>query len=52
MSAADLHAHLQTGATHICMCWRVERRDGIAFGFTDHDRSLQFDGMRFVPQGG
>lgn len=52
MSAAGLHAHLKSGATHTCLCWSVTRRDGIAYGFTDHDRSLRFDGMTFVPQGG
>lgn len=52
MSAADLHAHLQTGATQTCLCWSVTRRDGVAYGFTDHDRSLTFEGMTFVPQGG
>ncbi len=52
MSTADLHAHLQTGTTHTCLCWSVTRRDGVAFGFTDHDRSLTFDRMVFQPQGG
>ena len=52
MSAADLHAHLKTGTTHTCLCWSVTRRDGVAFGFTDHDRSLTFEGMTFQPQGG
>lgn len=52
MSAAGLHAHLKSGATHTCLCWSVTRRDGVAYGFTDHDRSLRFDGMTFVPQGG
>ena len=52
MSAADLQTHLRTGTTHTCMCWSVTRRDGVAFGFTDHDRTLHFDDMSFVPQGG
>jgi uncharacterized phage protein (TIGR02218 family) len=34
------------------MCWSVKRRDGVIFGFTDHDRPLAFEGMAFVPQGG
>ncbi len=32
---------LETVATF----WRVERRDGIALGFTTHDRDLWFDGL-------
>ena len=41
---AALDAHLATGATTLCWCWRLTRRDGIRFGFTDHDRDVVFDG--------
>ncbi len=44
---APLQAHLDTGATTLAWCWRVTRNDGIAFGFTDHDRDLVFDGTAF-----
>jgi len=47
-----LHDHLKTGVTHTCLCWSVTRRDGVCFGFTDHDRTLHFDDMTFLPQGG
>jgi len=42
-----LQAHLDTGATHLCRCWAVVRSDGQTLGFTDHDRALEFDGIRF-----
>jgi uncharacterized phage protein (TIGR02218 family) len=45
--SAGLQEHLDTGATTLCWCWRVTRNDGIAFGFTDHDRDLVFDGTSF-----
>ena len=35
-----LNAALLSGVTTLCQCWRVYRRDGLAFGFTDHDRDL------------
>lgn len=44
---AGLQAHLDTGATNLCWCWRVARRDGVSFGFTDHDHDLAFDGTVF-----
>lgn len=44
--------HLRTGATTMCRCWRVTRRDGRIFGFTDHDRGLSFDGTAFRPEDG
>lgn len=52
MSADLLYAHLRGGVTHTCHCWLVRRRDGVVLGFTDHDASLQFDGVVFAPQNG
>lgn len=52
MSVADLHAHMATGQTHVCQCWLIKRRDGRAFGFTDHDRPLVFDGVTFMADSG
>ena len=52
MSAAELHAHLATGAAHVCRAWRLTRRDGVTFGFTDHDRLLRFGGCDFRPDSG
>jgi len=42
--APDLQARLDGGATRLCRCWRVRRRDGRTYGFTDHDRDLVVDG--------
>ncbi|SNX69045.1 uncharacterized phage protein (TIGR02218 family) [Cereibacter ovatus] len=47
MGAAEFHAHLKTGATTVCRCWAVSRRDGRVFGFTDHDLDLEFGGISF-----
>lgn len=47
-----LLAHLATGATTVCRCWDLRRRDGLRLGFTDHDRGLAFDGMQFRPETG
>jgi uncharacterized phage protein (TIGR02218 family) len=49
---AGLQSHLGSGATTLCWCWRVTRNDGVAFGFTDHDRDLQFDGTSFEAASG
>ncbi len=42
-----LQARLDSGATTMCRCWLVVRRDGVRFGFTDHDRDLTVDGDTF-----
>jgi uncharacterized phage protein (TIGR02218 family) len=31
--------------TTVALCWRIERRDGVAIGLTDHDRDLVIDGL-------
>lgn len=44
---AELQARLDGGATRLCRCWRVDRRDGATLGFTDHDVDVTFDGLVF-----
>lgn len=41
-------AHLLAeGASEIARCWRVTRRDGVTYGFTDHDADVAFEGQIF-----
>lgn len=42
-----MQAHLDGGATTLCWCWKLARADGLTQGFTDHDRSLSFDGVTY-----
>lgn len=45
-------ARLAEGVTTFATCWRVVRRDGVVFGFTDCDRALAIDGTLFEPETG
>ncbi|MEJ6391818.1 DUF2163 domain-containing protein [Gymnodinialimonas sp. 2305UL16-5] len=47
MSVEALDAHLQSGITALCRCWRVTRKDGVSLGFTDHDLDVTFDDVVF-----
>jgi uncharacterized phage protein (TIGR02218 family) len=47
-----LQAHLDEGTTTLAWCWRIVRADGVTRGFTDHDRTLTFDGTDFEPESG
>lgn len=47
-----LRQHLQSGATTLCWCWRVTRKDGVVLGFTDHDRDIGFEGVTFEAAAG
>jgi uncharacterized phage protein (TIGR02218 family) len=42
-----IYEHLATGSTSVCNAWSVVRRDGVVFGFTDHDGDLVFAGVTF-----
>jgi uncharacterized phage protein (TIGR02218 family) len=48
----ELQARLDGGATRLCRCWLVRRRDGVEFGFTDHDRDVSFEGVVFRASSG
>ncbi|HVV29124.1 MAG TPA: DUF2163 domain-containing protein [Rhizomicrobium sp.] len=47
-----LKAHLDGGATTLCWCWKLTRRDGVVQGFTDHDRDLGFGGVTYLAVSG
>jgi uncharacterized phage protein (TIGR02218 family) len=38
-----LQAKLDSGATTLCRCWILTRRDGVIQGFTDHDRDVMLN---------
>jgi uncharacterized phage protein (TIGR02218 family) len=40
-------AMLDGELTTLAFCWRLERRDGVALGFTSHDRDLAIGGLRY-----
>jgi len=48
----DLEAHLLSGTTTLCWCWKMRRADGLVLGFTDHDVPLEFDGVRYEAASG
>jgi uncharacterized phage protein (TIGR02218 family) len=42
----ELASRLASGVTNLAHVWKVTRRDGQVFGFTDHDNALDFGGVR------
>lgn len=42
--SAALDAHLSQEVTTICSCWKIVRKDGKKFFFTDHDQDVIFEG--------
>ena len=43
----ELKSHLAGAATTLCWLGRISLQDGRVFGFTDHDRDLEFEGTSF-----
>lgn len=41
----ELTARIESGAAMLCHAWVLRRADGVAMGFTDHDRDLVVDGV-------
>ncbi len=48
----NLQAHLESGTTTLCWCWRIVRRDGAVLGFTDHDETIVFGGTEYQAAAG
>lgn len=46
---SETAARFSAAATTRATCWRITRRDGRVFGFTDHDRAIVFEGVAFRP---
>lgn len=47
-----LASHLAGPVTTLATCWRITRRDGQTYHFTDHDRDLEVDGATYLASTG
>jgi uncharacterized phage protein (TIGR02218 family) len=47
-----LAQHLSGPVTTLATCWRITRKDGVEFFFTDHDRDIVFDGDTYRASSG
>nr|WP_319516507.1 DUF2163 domain-containing protein [uncultured Cohaesibacter sp.] len=48
----EMTAHLQSGTTTLATCWILKRTDGYSIGFTDHDRTIELNGISCEPNTG
>lgn len=49
---SGLAAHLAQSETTLATCWMLRRSDGAVLAFTDHDRTLSFGGVDYLPAHG
>ncbi|WP_133486532.1 DUF2163 domain-containing protein [Aliiroseovarius marinus] len=45
--STEFQTHLDEAVTTIARLWKVTRRDGVVYGFTDHDLDVQMDGVTY-----
>lgn len=50
--SAGLQSHLSGEVLTLATCWKLTRRDGEIFGFTDHDRALTVGGVAYEARAG
>ena len=51
-ASTQLAAHIAGETTSLATCWKVTRKDGAVFGFTDHDRNLVIDDVTYEARTG
>jgi uncharacterized phage protein (TIGR02218 family) len=47
--SAELAAHYASGAETTARLWKITRRDGAVFGFTDHDQAITYLSVDYEP---
>lgn len=50
--SAQLKTHYTGSVATLANCWKLTRKDGVIFGFTDHDRALAISGVNYEPATG
>ena len=47
--SSELAARLGGEVLTLCLCWKLQRADGLELGLTEHDRALEVDGVVYEP---
>jgi len=51
-ATSQLASHIAGETTTLATCWKVTRKDGVVFGFTDFDRDLVIDDVTYEARTG
>ncbi len=51
-ASSQFAAHIAGETTSLATCWKVTRKDGVVFGFTDFDQTLLIDGVSYEARTG
>ena len=50
--SAALQAHYEQETTTLATLWKITRRDGLVFTYTDHDKAIVFNSLTYVATAG
>lgn len=50
--STNLKSHIAQEVTTLATCWKITRKDGVTFGFTEHSDNILFEGVTYTPQSG
>ncbi len=48
----DFKTHIEQGCTTLCWAWKLNRKDGVVMGFTDHDGDIAVNGQIYQASSG
>ena len=51
-ASSQLATHIGGETTTLATCWKVTRRDGSIFGFTDFDKDLTVESLVYIARSG
>lgn len=48
----EFEIRMQSAASTVCLGWKLTRKDGAVFGFTDHDRDIELNSVIYQARSG
>ena len=47
--STSFQAHLESEVQTVALCWKIQRKDGTIYHYTDHDAAIVYDGSTYTP---
>ena len=47
--STSFQTHLESEVQTVALCWKIQRKDGTVYHYTDHDELIVYDGSTYTP---
>jgi uncharacterized phage protein (TIGR02218 family) len=47
--STSFQTHLESEVQTVALCWKIQRKDGTIYRYTDHDAAIVYDGSTYTP---